>query len=322
MRPRRASRRHVDDPGRAGGVERALAGAGDEAGDDQPGEAEAGQVEQPADGEDQGAEQHRRLAAAAVGEPAGEGAQQQAGDRVGADHDPDRDVARVERAVHVAGQHRQHRADREQPAEGDREERREAAAELAAAGAPAALTAAARRGSRPRGRAPARPPRPAPRSLVPLRTRIVASPALRPPAMSEETRSPIIATRSAPPIAASAISKRWCSGLPPISATRPEAVSTAARIEPVPGHSPPGIGIVGSWLVRDQRRAAVERPLRGQQLGVVEAAVPGDDDDRRPARAASPVSTSRRRPRPSPSAPLRRSRRRRRRSPPRRPAAP
>ena len=46
----------------------------------------------------------------------------QAGDRVGADHDADRDVAGVERPVHVARQHRQHGADREQAAEGDRED--------------------------------------------------------------------------------------------------------------------------------------------------------------------------------------------------------
>ena len=67
--------------------------------------------------------------------------------------------------------------------------------------------------------------------------------------MSEERRSPIIATRSAPFIRERARSKRWRSGLPAISAFLPEATSTAARIAPVPGHSPPGIGIVGSWLV-------------------------------------------------------------------------
>ena len=67
--------------------------------------------------------------------------------------------------------------------------------------------------------------------------------------------------------------------MPAISAARPEAVSTAARTAPVPGQSPPGIGIVGSWLVAKQGGAAVERQLRGQQLLVVEAAVAGDDDD-------------------------------------------
>ena len=60
--------------------------------------------------------------------------------------------------------------------------------------------------------------------------------------------------------------------------TRPEAVSTAARIAPVPGHSPPGIGIVGSWLVAKRAAPRVERPLRRQQLLVVEVAVAGDDD--------------------------------------------
>ena len=92
------------------------------------------------------------------------------------------------------------------------------------------------------------------RELAPLSTRIVSRPARRPPSMSEASRSPTIATRSAPGISARACSNRWRSGLPPISAVFPEAVSTAARIAPVPGQAPPGIGRVGSRLVA--KRAA------------------------------------------------------------------
>ena len=88
------------------------------------------------------------------------------------------------------------------------------------------------------------------REVVPLRTRIVSSPAARPPSMSEEIRSPTIATRDSlflfvairrkERVPSRAISNRCRSGLPAISARRPEAVSTAARTAPVPGSSPPG----------------------------------------------------------------------------------
>ena len=60
------------------------------------------------------------------------------------------------------------------------------------------------------------------------------------------------------------------------------------RSRPRPGsrRSPatrrPGIGIVGSRLVAMRAAPRVERPLRGQQLLVVEAAVAGDDDHARP----------------------------------------
>ena len=81
--------------------------------------------------------------------------------------------------------------------------------------------------------------------------------------------------------------------MPPISATAPDAVSTAARIAPVPGQAPPGIGRVGSRLVREQRRPALQRQGRGQQLLVVEAAVAGDEDRLGASRAASPSSSSR-----------------------------
>ena len=80
------------------------------------------QVHEAAERDQDRAEQDGRLAAAVVGEPPGERAQQQAGDRVGADHHPDRDVAGVERAVHEARQDRQHGADRDQAAEGDGED--------------------------------------------------------------------------------------------------------------------------------------------------------------------------------------------------------
>ncbi len=72
----------VDDPGRAGGEDRALAGAEDQAGADQAGDPERQQVEEAGDGDEDRAEQHGRLAAAAVGEATGERAQEQAGDRV------------------------------------------------------------------------------------------------------------------------------------------------------------------------------------------------------------------------------------------------
>ncbi len=100
--------------------------------------------------------------------------------------------------MHVARQHRQHGADRQQAAEGDREE----AGEGEAGPVRPALA------RRPSGRSPQQRGevvddvvgldlgrRPRPRSSVPLRTRIVASPARRPPSMSEERRSPTIATR-------------------------------------------------------------------------------------------------------------------------------
>ena len=200
---------------------------------------------------------------AAVGEAAGDRAQQQAGDRVGADHHPDRDVAVAERAVHVARQHRQHRADREQAAEGDREEAGEGeAGPVRPAGAASAwsLTAAARRGRRRRGRAGSAPRR---RLAVGAAAGPGSSPArpARPPSMSEEMRSPTIATRArAPPSASSAISKRWRSGLPAISAAPPGGGLDRGQDRAGPGPVAAGHRHRRVVAGADQRRAGGERP--------------------------------------------------------------
>ena len=67
--------------------------------------------------------------------------------------------------------------------------------------------------------------------------------------MSEETRSPIIATRPglAEPFPREV--EEVPLGLAADLGAAPLAVSTAARIAPVPGQAPPGIGSVGSRLV-------------------------------------------------------------------------
>ena len=70
--PRRSGGREVDDPGRAGGVDQALAGAEEEAGDDEVGDPGRDEVERRGDRREGGAEQHRRPPAAGVGEAAGE----------------------------------------------------------------------------------------------------------------------------------------------------------------------------------------------------------------------------------------------------------
>src|SRR5262249_34151699 len=148
-----------------------------------------------------GAEQDGWLAAAMVSEPPGEGSQQQSGEGVGADHDADRDVARVERAVHVAGQDGEHRADRDEAAEGDREDARERdpgpvdrrLAFLPAYGAH--LSNRVRSSITWSGGGSAASA--SSREQAPLRTRIVARPARRPPSTSEEILSPTMTTRSA-----------------------------------------------------------------------------------------------------------------------------
>ena len=115
------------------------------------------------------------------------------------------------------------------------------------------------------------------RELAPLRTRIVASPARRPPSMSEASRSPTIATRSAPgdqrPRLLEEVRARACRRSRRVA---PDAVSTAARIAPVPGQAPPGIGRVGSRLVANRAAPRLQGQGRGQQLLVVELAVAGD----------------------------------------------
>ena len=79
--------------------------------------------------------------------------------------------------------------------------------------------------------------------------------------MSEETRSPIIATRSAPPSSrASASSNRWRSGLPPISAVR--AGGGLDRGQDRAGPRPLAARHRHRRVVagRDQRRAARRAP--------------------------------------------------------------
>ena len=123
------------------------------------------------------------------------------------------------------------------------------------------------------------------REVAPLRTRIVSRPARRPPSMSEASRSPTIATRSAPGIIARASSNRCALGLAG-DLRRPRR----RRSRPRPGSLPSpatrrrASAASGRGWSRTARAPASQRPLRGQQLLVVEVAVAGDDD--RPGLAA------------------------------------
>ena len=218
--------------------------------------------------------------------------------------------------MHVAGQDRQHRADRDQAAEGDGEEPGEGDAR---AGAGGRRRRRAHRSSAGEvldhvvGRR-RRPPRRRRGSLAPLRTSTVASPAARPPSMSEAIRSPTIATRAgvrrSPPAPSRTGGARACRR----SRRRlPEAVSTAARIAPVPGQPPPGIGSVGSRLVRDQRGAARRAPASPSAARRSRSRGGRRRRRRRPRAPPRPRAAAARRRRPSPSAAARRSRRRRRR---------
>ena len=225
-------------------------------------------------------------------------------DRVGADHDPDRDVAAVERAVHVAGQHRQHGADREQPAEGDGEDAGEG-------DAGAELVGTARRARALTAPAPAR----LVDHVVGRRLRRLGLLAggvaaededrrqARPPAALDvggdpvaDHRHPLRVRRSAPAPARTG----GGSGLPPVSARFPEAVSIAARVAPVPGQAPSGHRQRRVAAGPEQRRACLQGAGRGQQLGVVELAVAGDDHGVGGARRPRPRAARGRRPRPSP----------------------
>jgi hypothetical protein len=79
------------------------------------------------------------------------------------------------------------------------------------------------------------------RSVPSPTTSAASRPAAAAAARSEPTRSPT--TRVAPsPSRSSAVWKSFGSGFPTISALRPAPYSTAARIEPVPGHMPSGCG--------------------------------------------------------------------------------
>ena len=127
---------------------------------------------------------------------------------------------------------------------------------------------------------------------APLRTRTVARPG--PPAALDVGGDPVADHRHplgvADPLAGQL--EEVALGLAADLGLAPEAVSTAARIEPVPGQAPPGIGRVGSRLVANSAAPPLQRQGRGQQLLVVEAAVAGDDHRRRPRAPASPSSSS------------------------------
>jgi hypothetical protein len=79
------------------------------------------------------------------------------------------------------------------------------------------------------------------RLAPPVSTRTESSRAFSAAAMSASRRSPITSVRPSPS-RSSAVKKSCGSGLPMIAASRPEPTSTAARIAPVPGHRPSGIG--------------------------------------------------------------------------------
>ena len=79
------------------------------------------------------------------------------------------------------------------------------------------------------------------RVVPPLRTRAASSCAAAAADRSVSTRSPTTSVRPSPS-RSRAVSRSCGCGLPTISAVRPLATSTAARIAPVPGQSPSGCG--------------------------------------------------------------------------------
>ena len=116
-------RREVDDPGRAGGVDHALAGAQEEPRDDQARHARRARSRarwRSRSGARPTITTRRRPRRSARCPASGR--QARPGDRERAGDDPDRDVARADRALDVARDDRQRRPDREQAEAGDDED--------------------------------------------------------------------------------------------------------------------------------------------------------------------------------------------------------
>ena len=116
--------REVDRPRRASGVDRSLAHADDESREHEDRHAVADEIERPAQRHHERADDEHDAAAAAVGEPPGDGSRDDRRERERAHDHADRDVTRVQGPAHECRQHRQRGADRDEREQRSREDAR------------------------------------------------------------------------------------------------------------------------------------------------------------------------------------------------------
>ena len=119
-------RGHVHVPRRACDEDGSLAGAEEEARDDQARDPGRDEVERPGDGGEQRPDDHGRLAPPGIGDVPRDRAADDARERERPGDDPDLEVGAVQVVLHVVGEDGQGRADGEQAEVGDDEDSREA----------------------------------------------------------------------------------------------------------------------------------------------------------------------------------------------------